>query len=128
MVNWKGQFIPCMGAGPAGFAAIDYCHKIFAKDGYVKADELGSTGLEMDLDRADAAIIASVKPGSTAEKAGLLAGDEIAQVNETPLGESVGGILPELLFGKAGDSFSLTVENAGSTRTVKLTLGRKLKE
>jgi C-terminal processing protease CtpA/Prc len=128
MINWKGQFIPCMGAGPAGFAAIDICYKTFGKDGYVKLGELGTTGLQFDLDRADAAVIKSVNPGSTSEKAGMRAGDEILEVNELPLGESVGGILPELLFGRAGDSFTLTVENGGRTRTVKLTLGRKPKE
>jgi S1-C subfamily serine protease len=128
MINWKGQFIPCMGAGPAGFAAIDICYKTFGKDGYVKVGELGTAGLNLDLDRADAAIITSVNPGSASDKAGIRAGDEIVQVNQTPLGESVGGILPELLFGRAGDSFTLTVESGGSTRTVKLTLARKPKE
>jgi S1-C subfamily serine protease len=128
MVNWKGQFIPCMGAGPAGFAAIEYCYKVFGKDGYVKVGELGTTGFQVNLDRPDAAVVASVDPGSASEKAGIKVGDEIVQVNETPLGESVGGILPELLFGRAGDSFNLTVESGGGSRTVKLTLGKKPKE
>jgi membrane-associated protease RseP (regulator of RpoE activity) len=128
MINWKGQFIPCMGAGPAGFAAIEMCYKTFGKDGYVKVGELGTTGFQLDADRADAAIIMSVNPDSSASKAGLRAGDEIVQVNETPLGESVGGILPELLFGRAGDSFTLTVQSGESTRTAKLILGKKQKE
>jgi S1-C subfamily serine protease len=128
LINWKGQFIPCMGAGPAGFAAIEICYKTFMKDGYVKVGELGTTGLQLDLDRPDAAIIASVNPESSSAKAGMMAGDEILRVNQLPLGESVGGILPELLFGRAGDGFTLTVENGGSTRTVKLTLGKRPKE
>ena len=128
MINWKGQFIPCMGAGPAGFAAIDVCYKTFAKDGYVKVGDLGSTGLQFDLDRPDAAVVASVNPGSASARAGIRPGDEVLQVNQLPLGESVGGILPELLFGRAGDSFTLIVENSGSTRPVKLTLGKKPKE
>jgi C-terminal processing protease CtpA/Prc len=128
MINWKGQFIPCMGAGPAGFAAIEICYKTFGKDGYVKVGELGTTGLQFDLDRADAAIVTSVSPDSASAKAGIRAGDEIVQVNQTPLGESLGGILPELLFGRAGDSFTLTVASGGSTRMVKLTLGKKPKE
>jgi len=128
MINSKGQFIPCMGAGPAGPLAIDICYKTFGKDGYVKVGELGTTGLQFDLDRADAAIVTSVNPDSASAKAGLRAGDEIVQVNQTPLGESVGGILPELLFGRAGDSYTLTVESGSSTRTVKLTLGKKQKE
>lgn len=128
MINWKGQFIPCMGAGPAGFAAIDVCHKTFAKDGYIKTDDLGATGIHLDLDRPDAAVVTQVNQGSAAARAGIQVGDEILQVNELPLGESVGGIMPELLFGRAGDSFSLTVESAKGTRTAKLVLGRKPKE
>ena len=128
MINWKGQFIPCMGAGPAGFAAIDVCYKTFSKDGYVKVGDLASTGLQFDLDRADAAVVASVKPGSASARTGIRSGDEVLQVNELPLGESLGGILPELLFGRAGDSFTLTVENGGSTHAVKLTLGKKPKD
>jgi membrane-associated protease RseP (regulator of RpoE activity) len=128
MINWKGQFIPCMGAGPAGFAAIEVCYKTFGKDGYVKVGELGTTGLQFDLDRADAAVITSATPGSASEKAGIRTGDEIMQLNQTPLGESVGGILPELFFGRAGDSFTLTVESGGSTRTTKLTLAKKPKD
>ena len=111
-----------------GFAQIDSCHKSFAKDGYVEVDDLGNTGLEIDLNRTDAAVAASITPGSAAAMVGMLAGDEIVQVNQLPLGESVGGILPELLFGRAGDSFVLTVANGESTRTVKLTLARKPKE
>jgi S1-C subfamily serine protease len=128
IINWKGQFVPCMGAGPAGFAAIDVCNKTFAKDGYVKVGDLGSTGLQFALDRPGAAVVASVDPGSASTRAGIRPGDEVLQVNQLPLGESVGGILPELLFGRAGDSFTLTVENSGSTRPVKLTLARKPKE
>ena len=128
MMNWKGQFIPCMGAGAAGFAAIDDCHKAYSRDGYVKTDDLGTTGIRLDLDRTNAAIIAEVDPGSAAGRAGIQAGDEVMQVNRLPLGESVGGILPELLFGRAGDSFTLTVQSGESKRTVKLVLGRKQPE
>jgi S1-C subfamily serine protease len=128
MINWKGQFIPCMGAGPAGFAAIEICYKTFGKDGYVKVGELGTTGLQLDLDRADSAIVTAVNSDSSAAKAGLQPGDEIVQVNQIPLEESVGGILPELLFGRAGDSFTLTIQSGGSAHTATLTLGKKSKE
>jgi C-terminal processing protease CtpA/Prc len=94
----------------------------------VKAGDLGTTGMQLNLERPDSAIIESVNPDSAAAKAGVQAGDEIVQVNELPLGESVGGILPELLFGRAGDSFDLTVESGEGTRTVKLVLGKKAKD
>jgi C-terminal processing protease CtpA/Prc len=125
VMNWKGQSIPCMGAGPGGIAAIDDCQKTFARDGYIKADDVGTTGIQLDLNRADAAVITGVDPESAAARAGIMAGDEIVQVNQLPLGESVGGILPELLFGKAGDSLTLTVQAGSGTRTVRLVLGAK---
>jgi len=70
VINWKGEFIPCMGAGPAGIAAIEFCQSRFKKDGYIKASEFGSTGFDVDRKNPDAAKIASITPGSAAEKAG----------------------------------------------------------
>lgn len=125
MINWKGEFIPCMGAGPAGPAAIEYCHSRFRKDGYIKASDYGSTGFEVDPANPDAAKITAVSPGSAAQKAGLLPGDEILQIDGKPLTESLGEVLPEKFFGKAGDRFQLTVKSGDQTKQVVLVLAPK---
>jgi C-terminal processing protease CtpA/Prc len=125
VVNWKGEFIPCMGAGPAGIAAIEYCQSRFKKDGYIKASEYGSTGFEVDLDNPDAARITTVSAGSAAQKAGLLPGDEIFQIDGKPLTESLGEVLPERFFGRAGDRFQLTVKSGEQTRQLVLVLAPK---
>jgi C-terminal processing protease CtpA/Prc len=125
MVNWKGEFIPCMGAGPAGPAAIEYCHSHFKKDGYIKASDYGSTGFEVDRADLNVAKITMVTPGSAAEKAGLLSGDEILQIDGKPLAESLGEVLPEKFFGKAGDRFQLTVKSGDQTKQVVLVLAAK---
>jgi C-terminal processing protease CtpA/Prc len=125
VINWKGGFIPCMGAGPAGPAAIEYCHSRFRKDGYIKTSEYGSTGFEVDKADPNAAKITKIAPGSAAEKAGLLPGDEILQIDGEPLAESLGEVLPEKFFGKAGDRFQLTVKSGDQTKQVVLVLAPK---
>ncbi len=75
IINWKGQFIPCMGAGPAGLAAIAICQSTFKKDGYIKTSDFGSPGFQLDLTRTDGAQIAAVDAGSPAATAGLQPGD-----------------------------------------------------
>jgi len=127
MINWKGEFIPCMGAGPAGPAAIEYCHSRFKKDGYIKASEFGSTGFEVDRNDPNAARITSVSPDSAAQKAGLLPGDEIIQIDGKPLTESLGEVMPEKFFGKAGDRFQLTVKSGEQTKQVVLILAPKVR-
>ena len=125
VINWKGEFIPCMGAGPAGIAAIEFCQSRFKKDGYIKASEFGSTGFDVDRKNPDAAKIASITPGSAAEKAGLQTGDEIVEIDGKPLAESLGEVLPERFFGKAGDRFELTVKSGEQTKQIVLVLGAK---
>jgi C-terminal processing protease CtpA/Prc len=125
VINWKGEFIPCMGAGPAGVAAIEFCQSRFKKDGYIKASEFGSTGFDVDRKNPDTARITSITPGSAAEKAGLQAGDEITEIDGKPLAESLGEVLPERFFGKAGDRFELTVKSGEQTKQIVLVLGAK---
>jgi S1-C subfamily serine protease len=127
VINWKGQFVPCMGAGPAGLAAIAICQSTFKKDGYIKTSDFGSTGLQLDLTRSDNALITEVDPGSPAATAGLQTGDLILQVNGQPLSQSLGENLQDMLFGKIGDQFQVTVKSGGNSKTVQLALGAKPK-
>ena len=127
VINWKGQFVPCMGAGPAGLAAIAVCQSTFKKDGYIKTSDFGSTGLQLDLTRSDNAQITEVDPGSPAATAGLQTGDLILQVNGQPLSQSLGENLQDMLFGKIGDQFQVTVKSGGTSKTVQLALAAKPK-
>lgn len=125
MINWKGEFLPCAGAGPAGMAAIEYCWNHFKKDGYIKATELGTTGLSFDMTRPDGAWIKTVEAGSAAEEAGLRAGDRLVQVDGSDLKESVGEAIQESLFERKGARLTITLLRNSAPETVELTLGKK---
>ena len=127
MINWRGQFIPCMGAGPAAMAAVEYCYGHFKPFGFIKAGEFASNGFLLDLARDDKAIVTAVDPGSAAAKAGLQPGDEIVAVDDQPLTASVGEAANEQLSGKSGDSLQVTVRRNKSEKTVALALAVKPK-
>lgn len=122
IVNWKGQFIPCLGAGPAGPAAIAYCESHFRSDGYIKTGDYGTTGMHIDAASLASAKILSVDADSAAARAGLQPGDEIVAVNGQPLQVSLGQNIKEALFGKAGAQFQLTVSSGGAEKPIPLTL------
>jgi len=80
MINWQNQFAPCIGAGPAGLAALEFCYGHFKPYGFIKSAELGSTGFEIDVANKSKALVTKVDADSPAEKAGIQPGDEIVAV------------------------------------------------
>lgn len=125
LIDWRGQFVPCMGAGPAGPAALEYCDHHFKPFGFIKTGEFGTTGLELDAARKDGAFIAAVAHGSAAEKAVLQSGDEIIAVEGKPLTPNSGEVAMELLFGKAGEHKLVKVMSGQQEKTVDLQLSAK---
>ena len=128
MINWQNQFIPCMGAGPAAMAAIEYCYSHFKPFGFIKTGDLGSTGFEIDLANQSKAAVTAVDPNGPASKAGLQPGDEVVAVNGQPLTASKGESATELLFGKTGDKIKVTVQRGQDDPTVELVLATKPKQ
>ena len=128
MIDWRDQFIPCMGAGPAGYAAIEFCYNHFKPYGFIKTGDLGSTGFQLNLNRTDKAVVTAVEPGSAAAKADVRPGDEIIEVDGKPLTASSGENARELLFGKIGNQFHIKVRSGQTEKTVVLTLAGKQKE
>ena len=122
VISWRGQFIPCMGAGPLAIPAIDMCSNRFKPYGFVKTGEFGSTGFQLDLARQDKALVTTVDPASAGAKAGIQPGDEIVAVEGQPLTASTGEAAKQMLFGKAGDKFRVTVHRGQSDQTVELLL------
>lgn len=127
MFNWQRQFVPCMGAGPAAMAAIEYCYGHFKSFGFLKAGELGSTGFQIDPANESKAVVNALEPESPAAKAGMQVGDEIMAVEGQPLTASRGEAAIELLFGKNGDPFEITVQRDQADPTFKLVMATKPK-
>jgi len=125
MINWENEFVPCIGIGPAAALSISYCYGHFKPFGYIKAEELGSTGFEIDLANTSKALITAVAPDSSAAKAGVQAGDEIVAVGGQPLTASRGEQASELLFGKSGDRLQVKVQRGEANPTLELVLASK---
>jgi S1-C subfamily serine protease len=125
MVNWLGDFIPCMGAGLAAQGAVEYCYGHFKPYGYVKAGEYGSTGIRMDFARGDSATIKAVEPDSAAAQAGIQVGDVIEAVDGHALTASTGEAAKERIFGRVGDQFHVTVRRGNGSKTFALQLAAK---
>ena len=128
MINWQNQFAPCIGAGPAAPAALEFCYKHFAPYGFIKSAELGSTGFQIDEANKSKALVTTVNPGSPATKAGVQPGDEIVAIEGQPLTASKGEAANEMLFGKVGDSLKVTVQRGQNVSTIQLVLAAKPKK
>lgn len=127
MINWQNQFAPCIGIGPAAAAAIEYCYSHFKPFGFIRADQLGATGFQIDLANPSKALITTVDPGSPAAQAGIQPGDEIVAVEGQPLTASKGEAATEMLFGKTGDQLQVTIQRGQANSTIALVLAAKAK-
>jgi putative serine protease PepD len=68
------------------------------------------------------ATVASVSPGSPAEKAGLVAGDVITQVGNKDIHTSE-DLVGAVQASNVGDKLTLSVTRAGKSTTVTVTIG-----
>jgi S1-C subfamily serine protease len=128
MINWQNQFAPCIGAGPAAPAALEFCYKHFAPYGFIKSAELGSTGFEIDQANKSKALVTKVDAGSPSAKAGIQPGDEIVAIEGQPLTGSKGEAANEMLFGKIGDQLKVSVQRGQANLTIDLVLAAKPKK
>lgn len=122
LVNWRGDYVPCSGAGPAYTAAIAYCEKHFSEFGFVKPDDAASAGMTFDQENSQAALVKTVTPASPAEKAGIQPGDRIAAVGGKAVPGGAASQARQLLFGKAGAKLQLAYTHQGQSKTAELTL------
>jgi len=128
LADWRNVVIPCMGGGVAAPAAFVYCDNHFKPYGYLKFGDLGTTGIQMDMERENAAIVKAVDAGSPAAAAGVQPGDEVVSVDGKAPAPDLSEQASERLFGHIGDAFHVTVRSGGAEKTVVLTLTAKPKE
>lgn len=68
--------------------------------------------------------VAQVESGSPADTAGIMAGDIITQVDNTPVTTDA-PLLNQLIAHKPGDEIKVTINRNGQTQTVTVTLGER---
>jgi C-terminal processing protease CtpA/Prc len=124
LVDWRGKFIPCVAMGPIGFAAIAFCNNHFRPFGYVPVPEAAGPGFDLDMTRADRAVIKTVDADGKA--AGLARpGDEILAVDGVTVAGSRTGAASTALFGRIGDQKRVIVARAGKPVAATLVLAAK---
>lgn len=70
--------------------------------------------------------VTAVKPGAPAEKAGLVAGDEIVAANDIPIAGTPGGKLSGLMNdAKPGDHLKLRVHRGTAEQVVDVVVGER---
>jgi carboxyl-terminal processing protease len=78
---------------------------------------LSGIGIDINMERRGLRVV-EVFPGSPAAKSGLIAGDVITAVGNTPLANRSQGFSASLIKGKAGTKVLLTVQRGSHTRKV----------
>jgi len=70
--------------------------------------------------------ITAVKPGAPAEKAGLLAGDELVAANDIPISGTPGGKLKDLMENaRPGDHLKLRVHRGSGEQVADVVVGER---
>jgi serine protease Do len=77
-----------------------------------------------DLPVDSGAIVREVEPGNAADEAGVIRGDIIVALGDTPI-ESSGDLLGALRDYQPGDTVDLTVVRDGDEQTLEVTLGER---
>ena len=124
IINWRGQFAPCIGFGPGAILAYSFCDKHFAPFGFISLKEFSRPGFTVDAGRPDV-LVSHVDEASPAARAGLKAGDQLLTLNGKPLTGSAGANSKMLLFGKAGQVHRVGIRRGVEDRSVVLTLMAK---
>jgi serine protease DegQ len=82
-----------------------------------------SQALELTTDRG--ALVTQVEPGSSAEQAGIEAGDVIVAIDDTPI-DSSADLRNEIGLIRAGESVAVTTLRDGERRTVNATVAAEI--
>jgi len=125
IVNWQGNYIPCLGAGPAYLAALEYCYKHFKPFGFVRPDEAGGADIGFDEDNTQSAVVKSVAPGSPAANAGMIPGDRVIEIDKKMISSTEADQIRQLLFGKTGTKIQITLTRQAQSQTANLVLAGK---
>lgn len=117
MLNAKSKFIQGMllASGFLYLALLSTaCQDKHIVRGY--PDQYSGIGVELKIDEASSQpVVERVLPGSPAEQAGVMVGDRIVAIDETPTKGLPFGEIVVKIRGKIGSQLSLKLDRAGRT-------------
>jgi C-terminal processing protease CtpA/Prc len=89
--------------------------------GYVPVEKAGAIGVLLSDSAPNSVTVAFISPDSPASKAGLLIGDRVIKVNgQQVLSQAAARAM---MFGKVGESISLTIERNGGEKDFQIQRG-----
>jgi predicted metalloprotease with PDZ domain len=112
LINDQGATAPCIGLGPIGGPAAEYCAKLWEENGFLRVGDVGVAGLTFGAGDQDGVIVA-VTPGSAGETAGLMAGDVVAEVDGRPIKANPAAFAAQHLFGRRSDKIKVHIRRDG---------------
>ena len=120
LLNNQGATAPCTGIGPIGGPLAKKCVGMFEQAGFIRADEVGITGLTVGTSGKEDGVIVRIDPGSPAAQAGLVLGDLITAIENKPAKPTPGMMAAQRTFGERGKELRMKIRRGGSELEINL--------
>jgi len=106
---------------PLAEHSVHNCVDDMQRLGYVPVEKAGAIGVLLSDSAPNSVTVAFISPDSPASKAGLLIGDRVIKVNgQQVLSQAAARAM---MFGKVGESISLTIERNGAEKDFQIQRG-----
>jgi S1-C subfamily serine protease len=106
---------------PLAEHSVHNCVDDMQRLGYVPVEKAGAIGVLLSDSAPNSVTVAFISPDSPASKAGLLIGDRVIKVNgQQVLSQAAARAM---MFGKVGESISLTIERNGGEKDFQIQRG-----
>jgi membrane-associated protease RseP (regulator of RpoE activity) len=130
-VNPQGQVMRCSASGwgwagaPLANSAFNKCVDDMTAIGYAKLETVGLVGIQLTRSEASPPLVQVVSPGSPAAVAGILAGDELYEVDNQAVNSSAAA--NQALFGDVGKPVNLKLRRSGKELQVTIVRAARVK-
>ncbi len=126
LTNARGAHAPCVGVGPIGGPAAEYCGREFEKAGFLKDSAIGQSALALGTSDTDDGVVLRVEPMSAGAVAGFLAGEVIIAIDGQAIARGASETAEEATFGARDEPLHLRVSRAGSELNITLARGARV--
>jgi S1-C subfamily serine protease len=124
LVGPQGNTVRCAANGfgfigaPLAEHSVTNCVSDYKNAGFLSSEDAGNVGIQFSDASPGAPSVSIVMPNSPAGVAGLRIGDQIIEVNGQPVLDRAAA--RTMMFGKVGDTVTLTVKRGATEITYKL--------